>query len=389
MRSAFLGLLACVLPLAACSTGGEEDRSSEVLLAETHQISFIAGRARFPEAYPIKPAKYALQGLLILQKDGNYRIAEPGFRTSDPFRYSLSELGELLIFVRRSGRSSLRLSGTYDLDGDTFFFAKRLLDLPVPSQSVLSLYCGVKELESEADLVDDWSVFGTTLVFDDSQAKATPDRIGRAFGGGFTIEKDANDELVLKNGSWKDSSPIVVTVTGGAETRGKGGVLLDLSLDGGLATGKRSYEGGVGAHVGVLTDTASGDGEVGILCLLRGMSTPADKARLVGTWRLGVYTIFNSTLEPGTDAAIGKLELSDDDSWRIVVVGASQQPFEYRGTYTIDTGGKLTFLETSRNQSWPAAVSADYRNLVIVDSTTDRVNPEVGVFFGIRELVSK
>jgi len=381
-------ILAVAAGVASCSQGGTQKRTSEVTLSLDHQISFIAGRAQFPERFPIKQAPYTRQATLIMQKDGTWRVAEPGVPTTPPYDYNLSALGELLIFQPRSNRSTQTYVGYYDLDGDTYFYTKRDLDYNPPNQSVLAFYCGVAEPDATPDLENAWSVFGTTLIFADPKSTPNNDLVGRAFAGQWKIA-DVSNVLTIQNGEWRDSGGVKVTVDGEATIDSTGYSELDLDLTRGSTNMTRIYKGGIGKNVGVFTDTVVTDGSVGTLFLVRQIGAKADKSKVVGQWRAGVFTIFNDKDRPGTDVAFGLLEMNDDDSFKITITGANQKPFVYTGTWSIGDFGQLTLEEKGRNQTWQAAVSPDYRNIIIADTTTDRVEPEVGFFFCMRKIEPK
>ncbi len=371
MKTRFPALFCAVLA-AACQNGGTNKNAvSEVKLAVDHHMSGFGGLARFNEGYPIKESKsYADSATLHFRDDGNYTLSRPGQRNSRNEKYFLAKNGELTITVAANSRSARRWSGFYDLDGDGFFFVARDRDF-------LRMFCGVRQISGSPSLAATWHVFGDTLIFAGPKTKPSPDRVGRAFAGTITMDKAGK----LTAGSWKDSSGANVLATGTAKADKLGFLDVALSLKNDL-TSARSFTGGIAKHVGVLMDKVSTDGNVGTLVLVRQIPTGADLKRLEGEWRVGLHAIFHRAGQSRVDVATGTLTLGADKSWKLLL-SSRKTPFE--GSFTIGNKGDLTLKEKSFNQDWAAAVDPDYRNIVIVDRTSERSgNPWVGIMFGVR-----
>lgn len=364
--------LACLA--GACQEGGvDNSAASEVKLAVDHHLTRIGGAVQF-DSFPVKQnASYSETLTLHFEDDGQYSTSSPGNSRSTKNSYFLEKSGKMTLADRVGAGSTLRYTGYYDLEGDSYWFLIR-------SNTSRNLLYGVRQISGKPTTQDEWHVFGHTLLFADSTASQIPSNVARAFDG--DLEFDGSGAITL--GSVKDSRDKTMLLDGRIQTASLGFADFAVEFKG---EDSRSYTGGIAKHVGVLSDKTWEDGEVGTIVLMRKMTGAADATRVAGTWKVGLHALFNNPGKSGTDAASADLVLESDKTWKL----STETRTVMEGKWDVGDKGALTFVEDDGfNQRFTGAVDPDYRNLVFVDKTIENsADPFVALYFGIREIEVK
>jgi hypothetical protein len=373
---AAIGLAGVVWLVPGCAKGGEEDNAAgEVKLSATHAMIGIMGLTSYDFPLKATPTPFTDFGDLLLSDKGTYTIRR-GSTESGAAPYLLAKEGELVMLVPRSGASTLRWSGGYQIDtqpsGGLFFFTDR-------NPTYIGLYVGVQRVAAEPDLEDLYHGFGNRLVFPKT---TVPDKanVGRAWSGPVAI-----DAAGAVTGTAKDSKGPTLTLGGSVQTFQDGGVVIDLEFKEGTTTEKRKYSGGAGKLVVLALHEDASDGDVGLLALVRRFKARPDPVRIAGEYFVGSHAIFVNPARPGTDATFGLLTLNDRGGWSLRATGSNNFTFTKSGSFTFADDGAMEFKEAKTGEVYPGAIDTDYATVVFVDATAqDTTNPEVELFLATR-----
>lgn len=388
-------LLAPPLALAACSSGGDEDRlQSEVLLASSHHLFGFVGKPQFP-AFPVTTNDVLTYDQRFgLTTSGNYERFDTQGNPVPTDRYSLAADGELGILVPTQAglllyRGALELlsvqppgSAQSVLYGRDVFLTDRIGE-------AVGLYVGTERLAGPADrasFAGAWHVFTIHALFAESTATPDFDRVGLAFAGDLTLAADGSF-----SGAGVESEADTINVRGSAGefmAFDDGRIGMEILYD---PTSKPDYErgfsGGGTARVlfGVDTNNGGNDTAAGLLAMLRYRTQPMSMAALAGTYDLGLLTLFLRPDASGTDSAIGTLQITAAGDFLLEARNNTGQDFDYRGTITATDDGALTFQVTQpTNETWHGAVDELFQNLVLLDPFKEqRGNGQVELNFGV------
>ncbi len=392
-RSAGFVLLAS---LAACSSGGEEDRpQSDVKIAASHHMFGFRSLSGFG-TFPVKPeVVFTDRGVLNLSDDSTYTITRPsGSSSSD--RYALENDGALSLYVTGGGRDpSVVFRGGYGLVDTigTYQFTDRV---STPSSESIGLYYGCKVTPGQVELGGAWHLLSLHTVFD--QTILSPENVGRAASGAVTIAAGNPGESRSISGSGTQGT---ATVTfGGAiqnllqNNTGDGTCNLTLSytLTGQTADSRVMYAVANDNQVFAL-DADETDGEAGMVFLVRKFdapATPVDPVRVTGRFLVGGHTLFVNPTNCGSDSFVGVVTLSTGGGFRLDATGNQGIDFSYVGTYTLSSDGGMTIAIQGTNETWFAAIDRSYNAFSFVDGFLEaRSNnqPELNLGLGVREKV--
>ena len=123
----------------------------------------------------------------------------------------------------------------------------------------------------------------------------------------------------------------------------------------------------------------------GMMSMMKFRTEPFDAADLAGTYQLGLWTLFLLPEASGADAAIGRLEIGETGSFRIVATNNLGQEFTYTGTTRAESDGTLTFTVTDPyTETWYGAFDDAYGTVVLCDTFKEvRANRQVELSLGI------
>ncbi len=371
--------------LTACAQGGEEDRPScEVKLNGTslHLFAMVA-RPDF-SAFPTPTGDAgSIDGRILLTDDCTYELDSA---TGDPIGrgdYALESDGTLSILVPTNS-STLVYRGAYGLEGDTrhTFLTDRV-------GSAVGLYIGTERVVGNAldvaDMAGDWHLFMMHARFPPATAPRDQDQVGLALSGKVTLAADGS-----MTGSGAESEAGTVSLRADPadfKTFADGRATFEVTVD---PTTKPDYDRGFVAggdldFLAALDPLSSTDDEVaGLSCMMRLRDandyTPSG---LVGTYKLGLWTLFLAPDASGCDAAVGTLELTANGDLRIQATSNRGVDFSYSGTYTAAADGTLTISISGTNQTWTGAFDQSYDTVLLLDAFKEsRPNGQAELNFG-------
>jgi hypothetical protein len=193
---------------------------------------------------------------------------------------------------------------------------------------------------------------------------------------------DAANKVI--GSTWKDSSTASSTVVGQVSPKAGSEIDLVYTIQSGLYAGTKSWSGFVGKELAILFDGSSKDADLGLAFMVREMTANADKTKLTGTYAVSNMAMLNDGILQGADIATGELTFNLDNTFSISLLGPLGA-FKYSGNYQIGAKGRLNLDVSDNTQKWFAVVTADYKNVVIVDGTWEKTTPELGFYLGIRK----
>lgn len=396
-RLSFVALLS----LVACAEGGEDDRpESEVQINATHHLFGLRSLAGFGQ-FPV-PTNAVLtdKGALNLFSDSTYTVTRNS-GTSGSDRYALADEGDLAIYVTGSNvEPSQVFLGGYGLvdesqgeDRPDYFFTDRVISNSSPS---IGMYFGTRVKSGQVELEGGWHLLSLHVVFDQTMI-LSPENVGRGAHGGVTI--DGGDPGTLRTISGTGSQGTSSLALGGSiqnllDGQGVGdgsmNLTLDYQLDGQAADIRIVQAAGTDTVIfGV--DENSGDGEAGLVTLIRKFDAPAapvDSVRVLGTFLVGGHTLFVNPSNSGSDAFVGEVTLGASGAFRLDGVGSNGADFTYTGTYSLAADGGMSLSIDGTNETWFAAIDRSYNTFAFIDDFEElRPNstPELNFGFGVRK----
>ena len=388
-------LLSSLLPLVACAEGGGDERpQSEVKIAAAHHMFGLRALRAFTSLPVIAGQVFPDVSVWNLFDDSTYTVTR-GTVTSPSDRYALEKNGALSVFVSGSSREpTVVFLGAYGLQGvsNVFFFTDRAVTQSSPS---IGMFFGVREEPGQADLQGDWNLHSLHLMLD--QSFPTPDNVARTAHGPLTAAAGSpGDELVL-TGTGIESTSKALDFTGKVQALNGGEANLTVGYGTQGVAGSnddRIFVAASGPNVLLALDEDETDGEVGILALVRrhGTATPAEEAKLAGTYLAGALTAFVNPNNPGTDAAVGTLEFTEQGAFKLAIFGVGGADETFQGTYVLDPDGTLTITVAvpggQGDETWMGTVDPDYNTVVLADvevETRSDNMPQLNFVLALRE----
>ena len=396
-----LALALAAVTLASCADGGKEDRpQSEVKVRATNHLFSFRSLRGFG-AVPLSPSVVNTSlGRLELFNDSTWTVTASG-GTSAPERYALEETGEWTLFISGSGQEpSVAFLGGYGLEtaATDLFFTDRV---STPHSPSIGLFVGTRVVTGQVELGGNWHIVSLHAIFD--QAAELRENVGRAAHGSINIAPDSTpgtERAISSQGIKQNVTAqgfVTVPLSGEIQNMlvsGEGDGTCNLTLTYGtdereveaVATGNNTTGNLV---FGLDRDTGTGDGEAGLVFMVRKFDTPADPERVRGSrFLVGGHTLFVKPTNSGSDAFVGVVTLSDQNGFRLDAVGNQGIDFTYTGSYVVNADGGITISINGTDETWFAAVDRSYNTLVFVDDfVEERPNqvPELNIGFGVRE----
>jgi len=396
-------LLSCgplaVLALGSCAEGGGDDRpQSEVQISTSHHMFGFKSLDVFPSLLvnPMDRGQFVFtdRGVLNFFDDSSYTIARTS-GTSGSDTYALTERGDLSLYVRGVGRDpTVLFLGGYSLttaDAD-LFFTDRVQTSSSPS---IGLYYATKVESGQVELEGDWHLASLHVILD--QTVLSPDNVARAAQGEITIAAGAPgtsraiDGLGTQGTSTLEFGGAIQNLLQNGIGDGSCNLTIDYTLTG-QPTDSRVFQAAAGAGVVLGLDEDQSDGEAGLVFLVQehdAPASPADAASVAGTFYVGGYTAFiGNPLNPGSDAFVGVLTLTQQGGFELQASGHQGIDFVYEGTFTLASDGGMTVSISGTNETWFAAIDREYKTVVFVDDFQElRSNGqiELNIGIGVRE----
>lgn len=382
--------------LLACAEGGDQTpSSSEVQVSANH---YLWNLEAFRETgFPVDPAEVQGNwGTFALRSDSSYEVTIAGSSGVD--EYALRQNGEMaILLVPAANRPKISFIGAYGLEGDTgiYYFTDRFST--GARTDPVGLFWGTRfDAAPPTDLAGQWHLFSIHVVFSSSTV-FNPNNVGRATTGRLAFDGTG---AITSGVGGESSAPLSsLPLTGSASGFADGRV--DLSLKYGVDD-PRSFlcsaatpTGSTVPNVVLGLNQDTSGGEAGLLAMvrLRSTATPADPARLAGTYHIGVQTIFVDATQPGTDVAHGTLTLNATGGFTLDAVGVGSGTgiaFSYSGTYIANDDGLLYFDVPATNETWWGAFTADYNTVVLVDNFVETRSgtkpPELNLGLALRQV---
>ncbi len=389
------------MALVACAEGGDDERpESEVQINASHHMFALRSLVGFGQFPVPATAVQTDRGTLNLFDDSTYTVTR-GATTSGSDRYALAEEGNFGLYVTGSNVEPSQLfQGGYGLvgvaQGDNspdYFFTDRVISNNSPR---IGMFFGTRVVTGQVELEGGWHLLSLHVVFD--QTILSPQNVGRGAHGGVSIS--SGDPGTLRTISGTGSQGTSGLVLGGsiqnlldAQEVGDGSMnlTLDYQLDGQAADVRIVQAAGTDLVLfGV--DEDSGDGEAGLVTMIRKFDAPAspvDSVRVIGTFLVGGHTLFVNPSNSGSDAFVGTVTLSANGGFRLDAVGNSGADFSYTGTYALASDGGMELSIDGTNETWFAAIDRSYNTFAFVDDFEElRPNstPELNFGFGVRRV---
>lgn len=389
-----------VLILTACADGGEEERpQSEVLIDAEHHLFGFRTLSSFANVPVSSGSIVTSNGTLNAFEDGTYTLTLLG-ATSSPSPYSLNNDGALTIYVPGSGvEPSVVFQGAYGQVGAQpgYIFTDRV---STPNSASIGVFYGTPTVSGQLELEGDWHLLSLHVI--SGAGIVSPDNVGRGADGLVSISAgDPGTQRILTGaGSQGGANQTSTAMTFGGTARnildgqGVGNGLLNLTLEyepQGAPTDTRILQAAGNDDVIFAVDEDSGDGEAGLVTLVRAFdaaAAPAEASEVIGTFLIGGHTLFVDTGNPGADAFVGTVTLSSPDGFRLDAVGNTGADFSYTGSFTLADDGRLSIAVQGQGftEQWVAAISRDYNTFVLIDSVQEpSANPELNFAFGVRK----
>jgi hypothetical protein len=385
--------------LAACSSGGKQTTPpSEVKIAASHHLFSFRALSGFG-TFPVKPESVvSSRSTLNLFDDSTYTLTTTS-GTTGADRYAIALDGAMSVYVTGTGREpSVVFQGAYAQAGGAginpnLFFTDRV---STPNSQTIGLYLGTKVVPGQVELEGAWHIVSLHTIF--NEAILSPDNVARAAHGAVSISAGAAGTQRAISGTGQQTSS-VLTFGGTIQNLlsndvGDGTCNLTLSYQatGQTADSRVCYAAATNNLILGL-DADETDGEAGIVVMLRKFdapATPADPARIPGTFLVGGETMFVNPANPGSDAFVGIVTLTAQGGFRLDAAGNNGADFAYTGSYTSNSDGGLTITVAGTNETWFAAIDRDYQTLIFLDDFREvRSNnlPELNLGFGVRQKV--
>ena len=384
-----------VLTLTSCADGGEEDSpQSEVTINASHHMFALRSLAGFGTFPPPTSAVVTESAVLDLFDASTYTVTS-ATGTSGQDRYAIEEAGPFTIYVTgNSSEPSTAFLGAYSLvaDQSDYFFTDRVSTNASPR---IGLFFGTQIIDGQVELEGGWHVLSMHVIFD--QTILSPDNVGRGAHGAVSISAgDPGTQRTISGTGFQ--GPGALTFGGTVQNlldgndEGDGSLNLSLSyqLDGQSAD-ERIIESAANENVIFGVDKNNGDGEAGLVTMVRKFNaptTPVDSVRVPGTFLVGGHTLFVNPSNPGSDSFVGTVTLSSQGGFRLDAVGNTGADFQYIGTYLLNQDGGMELTIEGTNETWFAAIDKTYNTFTFIDDFEEtRANntPELNFGFGVRE----
>ena len=396
-------LLFPFLLLVACADGGKtEVPQSEVQIAANHHVMWFRSLPGFGSSATRPLAVNSGHATLAMAADSTYTLVFAGGGTSSKERYAIANTAKLSIYQTGSGRNpSTVFQGGYQLVGarPDLFFTDRV---SAGDSTSIGLYFGARTVLGQDELEGAWHLFSMHVMMQNATLQ-TPRTVARAAFGEVSVAAGAPGTARAISGtgfeSGADPSTVPVTLSGQVTN------LLDVSQQGngicnltvgytntGSATDSRVFWAAAGSDLLFAVDEDETDTASGLLAMVRKFAapaTPADPARIAGTFYVGGYTTFVNPTNAGSDSFVGELLLTPQGAVRLDGLDHRGVDFAYTGTWTSTAEGGLT-LQISGNggETWRGAVARSYDTLVFVDPVVEvRTNntPELNFVHAVRK----
>ena len=384
-----------VLTLTSCADGGEEDRpQSEVTINASHHMFALRSLAGFGTFPPPTSAVVTESAVLDLFDASTYTVTS-ATGTSGQDRYAIEEAGPFTIYVTGNATEpSTAFLGAYSLvdDQPDYFFTDRVSTNASPR---IGLFFGTQIIDGQVELEGGWHVLSMHVIFD--QTILSPDNVGRGAHGAVSISAgDPGTQRTISGTGFQGTGALTFGGTvqnlldGNDEGDGSLNLSLSYQLDGQSAD-ERIIESAANENVIFGVDKNNGDGEAGLVTMVRKFNaptTPVDSVRVPGTFLVGGHTLFVNPSNPGSDSFVGTVTLSSQGGFRLDAVGNTGADFQYIGTYTLSPDGGMELSIEGTNETWFAAIDKTYNTFTFIDDFEEtRANntPELNFGFGVRE----
>ena len=384
-----------VLTLTSCADGGEEDRpQSEVTINASHHMFALRSLAGFGTFPPPTSAVVTESAVLDLFDASTYTVTS-ATGTSGQDRYAIEEAGPFTIYVTgNSSEPSTAFLGAYSLvaDQSDYFFTDRVSTNASPR---IGLFFGTQIIDGQVELEGGWHVLSMHVIFD--QTILSPDNVGRGAHGAVSISAgDPGTQRTISGTGFQGTGALTFGGTvqnlldGNDEGDGSLNLSLSYQLDGQSAD-ERIIESAANENVIFGVDKNNGDGEAGLVTMVRKFNaptTPVDSVRVPGTFLVGGHTLFVNPSNPGSDSFVGTVTLSSQGGFRLDAVGNTGADFQYIGTYLLNQDGGMELTIEGTNETWFAAIDKTYNTFTFIDDFEEtRANntPELNFGFGVRE----
>jgi hypothetical protein len=384
-----------VLTLTSCADGGEEDSpQSEVTINASHHMFALRSLAGFGTFPPPTSAVVTESAVLDLFDASTYTVTS-ATGTSGQDRYAIEEAGPFTIYVTGNATEpSTAFLGAYSLvdDQPDYFFTDRVSTNASPR---IGLFFGTQIIDGQVELEGGWHVLSMHVIFD--QTILSPDNVGRGAHGAVSISAgDPGTQRTISGTGFQGTGALTFGGTvqnlldGNDEGDGSLNLSLSYQLDGQSAD-ERIIESAANENVIFGVDKNNGDGEAGLVTMVRKFNaptTPVDSVRVPGTFLVGGHTLFVNPSNPGSDSFVGTVTLSSQGGFRLDAVGNTGADFQYIGTYTLSPDGGMELSIEGTNETWFAAIDKTYNTFTFIDDFEEtRANntPELNFGFGVRE----
>ncbi len=384
-----------VLTLTSCADGGEEDSpQSEVTINASHHMFALRSLAGFGTFPPPTSAVVTESAVLDLFDASTYTVTS-ATGTSGEDRYAIEEAGPFSIYVTGNATEpSTAFLGAYSLvaDQSDYFFTDRVSTNASPR---IGLFFGTQIIDGQVELEGGWHVLSMHVIFD--QTILSPDNVGRGAHGAVSISAgDPGTQRTISGTGFQGTGALTFGGTvqnlldGNDEGDGSLNLSLSYQLDGQSAD-ERIIESAANENVIFGVDKNNGDGEAGLVAMVRKFNaptTPVDSVRVPGTFLVGGHTLFVNPSNPGSDSFVGTVTLSSQGGFRLDAVGNTGADFQYIGTYTLNQDGGMELSIEGTNETWFAAIDKTYNTFTFIDDFEEtRANntPELNFGFGVRE----
>lgn len=384
-----------VLTLASCADGGEEDSpQSEVTKNASHHMFALRSLAGFGTFPPPTSAVVTESAVLDLFDASTYTVTS-ATGTSGQDRYAIEEAGPFTIYVTGNATEpSTAFLGAYSLVADQpdYFFTDRV---STSASLRIGLFFGTQIIAGQVELEGGWHVLSMHVIFD--QTILSPDNVGRGAHGAVSISAgDPGTQRTISGTGFQGTGALTFGGTvqnlldGNDEGDGSLNLSLSYQLDGQSAD-ERIIESAANENVIFGVDKNNGDGEAGLVTMVRKFNaptTPVDSVRVPGTFLVGGHTLFVNPSNPGSDSFVGTVTLSPQGGFRLDAVGNTGADFQYIGTYTLSQDGGMELSIEGTSETWFAAIDKTYNTFTFIDDFEEsRPNntPELNFGFGVRE----
>ncbi|MFT6078018.1 MAG: hypothetical protein ACI8UD_000069 [Planctomycetota bacterium] len=384
-----------VLTLTSCADGGEEDRpQSEVAVSASHHMFALRSQAGFGTFPPPTSVVVTQSGVLNLFDTSTYTLTDAS-GTSGEDRYALENAGPFTIYVTgNSTEPSTAFLGAYSLVADQpdYFFTDRVTTNASPR---VGMFYGTRVITGQVELEGGWHVLSMHVIFD--QTILSPDSVGRGAHGGVSISAGApGTQRTISGTGFQGTGALTFggTVQNLLDVNDSGDGSLNMTLSyqlAGQSADARIVESAANENVIFGVDKNNGDGEAGLVTMVRKFNaptTPVDSVRVPGTFLIGGHTLFVNPSNPGSDSFVGTVTLSSQGGFSLDAVGSSGADFQYIGTYTLSQDGGMELAISGTNETWFAAIDKTYNTFTFIDDFEElRSNntPELNFGFGVRQ----